>query len=55
LLNIKERQKPKQLKKNLSRRSPHGSFGYFVTLSPDRPTPTNDLKPAETVGGLRVL
>jgi len=32
--NIKERQKPKQLKKNLSRRSPHGSFGYFVTLSP---------------------
>jgi hypothetical protein len=55
LLNIKERQKPKQLKKNLSRRSPHGSFTYFVTFSPDRATPTNDLRPAETVGGLRVL
>jgi hypothetical protein len=46
-LNIKEWQKPKQLKKNLSRRSPHGPFGYFVsvyfvTVSPDRATPTND-------------
>jgi len=48
LLNIRERQKPKQLKKNLSRRSPHGLFGYFVTVSPDRATPTNDLRPAET-------
>jgi hypothetical protein len=28
LLNIKERQKPKQLKINLSRPSPHGPFGY---------------------------
>ena len=48
LLNTKEQQKPKQLKKNLSRRSPHGPFGYFETFSPDRATPTNDLRPAET-------
>ena len=49
LLNIKERQKPKQLKKNLSRRSPHGGpFGYFVSFTPDRATPTNDLRPTET-------
>jgi hypothetical protein len=48
LLNIKERQKPKQLKKNLSRRSPRGLLGYFVTFWPDRATPTNALGPAET-------
>ncbi len=49
LLNIKERQKPKRPKKNLSRLSPHAPFGYFVTFSPDRATtPTNDLRPAET-------
>ena len=47
--------KPKQLKKNLSSRSPHGPFGYFVTFPPDRTTPTNELKPAETGAVFRVL
>ncbi len=51
LLNTKERQKPKQLKKNLRRRTPHGPFGYVVTFSPDRATPTNDLRPADTGWG----
>ncbi len=37
LLNINERQKPKQLKKNLSRRSPYGPFGYNL-LSGSRHT-----------------
>src|ERR1700722_6500944 len=38
LLNMKEWQKPKQLRKNLWRRSPYGPFGYLVTFSPDRHT-----------------
>jgi hypothetical protein len=38
LLNMKEPQKPKQVRKNLWRRSPYGPFGYLVTFSPDRHT-----------------
>src|ERR1700731_837527 len=38
LLKIKSGKNPKQVKKNPSRRSPHGPIGYFVTFSPDLAT-----------------